>query len=375
MKCQESKWGFIWLEKGSDSVENSLNKRINLKGVFKSQEVKNITSSLISITLAFLISSLIILFMGESPIKAFNSLFKGAFGNQRAIFNTIAMSIPLMFTGLSVAVATKAGMFNIGAEGQFYMGSMASVIFALTFPDLPKLVLLPLMMMVGFAGGALWGLIPGYLRAKLGINEVIVCIMLNYIATLFTSYLVGGPYKAVGMVAQSNEIPMAARLVRYTKTSQLTNAIFIALGVIVIVYIILWKTSIGYKIRSVGSNFTAAEAAGINTKKMMVLAAALSGGIAALAGVTEISGKYYRFVENFSTGYGFTGIAVSVLAKDNPFGIILTALLFGMLDAGALTMTMETSVSPSLIKVIQSLIILFVAAPRIVEILRKKGSM
>lgn len=355
-------------------MESSV-KKLNFKEILKNEGAKNIISSLISITLAFLISSVIILVMGESPIKAFNALFKGAFGNTRAIFNTIAMSIPLMFTGLSVAVASKAGMFNIGAEGQFYMGSMASVIFVLAFPNLPKPILLPLMFIVGFAGGMLWGFIPGYLRAKAGINEVIVCIMLNYIATLFTSYLVGGPYKAEGMLAQSNEIPVAAMLTRYSKTSQLTNAIFIALGVILVTYILLWKTSIGYKIRAVGSNFTAAEAAGINTKKMMVLAAALSGGIAALAGVSEISGKYYRFVENFSTGYGFTGIAVSVLARDNPFGIILTALLFGMLDAGALTMTMETSVSPNLIKVVQSLIILFVAVPKVIEIFKKKGSM
>lgn len=345
------------------------------KRKFDTKEIsKNIGSASFSIILAFIISSIIVILMGESPLKAFSALFRGAFGNQRAIFNTIAMSIPLMFTGLSVAFATKSGMFNIGAEGQFYMGAISSVIFAVTFNSLPKIILLPAMFIVGFLAGGLWGLIPGYLNAKAGINQVIVCIMLNYIATLFTSYLVGGPFKAEGMLAQTNEIPIAARLVRYTDNSQLTNAIFIALFVMVLAYILLFKTSLGYKIRAVGMNITAAGAAGIKTDRIVILSSVISGGIAALAGVTEVSGKYYRFVENFSTGYGFTGIAVSVLAKDNPFAIIFTALLFGMLDSGALTMTMETSVSPSLIKVIQSLIILFVAAPRIIEILNKKGS-
>ena len=343
-----------------------------LKEISSIKSVKDIWSSIIAIVLAFLVSSVIILLMNESPIEAYSYLIQGAFGNTRALYNTIAMSIPLMFTGLAVAVASRGGLFNIGAEGQLYIGSMCSVLTALAFPGLPKPVLLPLILIAGFAGGAVWGLIPGYLKAVKGINEVIVCIMLNYVAQLFTSYLVNGPFKDEGMQAHTKQISENARFVRYTTSSQLTNAVFVAILIIVCIYILLWKTSAGFKIRTVGLNFFSSEAAGINPKITMIATMALSGGIASMAGVTEITAKYYRFVDTFSPSYGFTGIAVAVLGRNNPFGIILTSLLFGMLDSGALRMTLETSISSSMIKVIQSLVILFVAAPQISRIFSKK---
>ena len=146
-----------------------------LKEISSIKSVKDIWSSIIAIILAFLVSSVIILLMNESPVEAYSYLIQGAFGNTRALYNTIAMSIPLMFTGLAVAVASRGGLFNIGAEGQLYIGSMCSVLTALAFPGLPKPVLLPLILIAGFAGGAVWGLIPGYLKAVKGINEVIVC--------------------------------------------------------------------------------------------------------------------------------------------------------------------------------------------------------
>lgn len=342
--------------------------------MLKSLPVEEIVGSLFAIFLAFLVGSVIILFMGHSPIEAFSALLKGAFGNQRAVFNTIAMSIPLMFTGLAVAVGQRGGMLNIGAEGQLYMGAMGFVIFTLTFPNLPKIIMLPVGFIVGMLAGGLWGAIPGLLKAKRGINEVIVCIMLNYIATLFTSYLVNGPFKGQGMEAHTDPIPLAGQIERYTSDSLLGNSIVIALVVVFLIYILLWKTNLGYKIRAVGQNKTAAEAAGINVTLIIILTMAICGAMASLAGITEISGNIGRFRESFSPSFGFTGIAVAILGRNHPIAIVFTALLFGCLNSGSMNMSMTTSISTNITVVIQSLVIIFVAAPKIVDFskLRKK---
>ncbi|QQK09107.1 ABC transporter permease [Miniphocaeibacter halophilus] len=345
-------------------------KNNSIKIFFKKLPLQDILSSFLAILLAFLVGSFIIYFMDYSPIKAFSALFKGAFGDQRAIFNTIAMSIPLMFTGLAVAVGQQGGMLNIGAEGQLYIGAMGFVIFTLLFPNLPKIIMLPIGFFIGMLCGGLWGAIPGLLKAKKGINEVIVCIMLNYIATLFTSYLVNGPFKGEGMEAHTNPIPASAQINRYTSDSLLGNTIVIALITIVLIYIFLWKTNIGYKIRTVGKNRTAAEAAGINVTFIIILTMFICGAMSSLAGITEISGNIGRFRESFSPSYGFTGIAVSILGRNHPIAIIFTALLFGMLNAGSMYMSMTTSISTNITIVIQSLVIIFVAAPKLFSLIK-----
>lgn len=342
------------------------------KGVSRIQSLNDIGTSVLAIILALIVGTILILIIGESPIKAYSTLLSGALGNKQAIANTISKTIPLIFTGLSVAIASRSSMLNIGAEGQLHFGAMMSIIFALAFPGLNKWILLPLVFIVGMAGGAFAGAIPGYFRAKLKINEVIVCIMLNYIFTLFTSFLVNGPFKSEGTVAQTEMISENARLSKLIPRTQLTTAVFIAIGVAILLYIFLWKTSAGFKIRSVGINITAADAAGINSELSMVTAMALSGGLAALAGITEVVGKYYRFIEGFSPSFGFTGIAVAVLGRNHPFGIIITALLFGILDTGALRMSRVTMVSSNMVIVIQSLVILFVAAPELIRAFSKR---
>jgi len=326
--------------------------------------------SVLSIILALFIGGLFIMMINKSPVEAYQALFKGAFGSAKGFANTLSRSVPLIFTGLSVALAFRCGLFNIGAEGQLYVGAFASVIAAIKLSFLPWFLLIPIVILVGFVAGALCGGAAGFLKAKLGINEVIVTIMMNYILMLFTSYLVNHPFKAKGMVSQTEMIPNAAFLPPLIKNTQLTTGLFLAAFMCLLVYWFLWKTSIGYSIRVVGQNPTAAQSGGINVAKNIVLAMTLSGGIAGLAGVTEVLGTYHRFIDNFSPGFGFTGIAVAVLGRNHPVGVVLTALLFGALDAGALRMARVTSIPADMIVVIQGLVILFVAMPEIIKIFK-----
>ncbi len=338
----------------------------------QSPEIKEVIFSFISILLAMFIGGIIILLMGESPIKAYSSLISGSLGSPRDIANTLSKSIPLLFTGLAVAIGFKGGTFNIGAEGQLTLGAMFAVIVGLFLGELPKIILVPLMFISGILGGALAGAIPGFFKAKFKISEVIVGIMLNYLIKHFTSYLVNGPIKAPGTVAQTEMLSESGKLIKLLPRTQLTTALFIGIITVIIVYLFLWKTSFGFKMRAVGENVGAAVASGIKGNSMMIFSMAIGGSIASLAGITEVMGKQYRFIEGFSPSYGFTGIAVAVLGRNHPVGVVLSALLFGILDNGSLRMSRETAISSSIIVVIQSLVILFVSAPRLIEFFNKK---
>lgn len=224
----------------------------------------------------------------------------------------------------------------------------------------------------GIAAGMLVGSVPGIFKAKFQTNEVIVAIMLNYVCTLFTSWLVNGPFKVPGSTAQTEMLPENIWFARLLPKTQLTWALFLLLATAVLMYIFLWKTSVGYQLRAVGANASAAKTAGIPVNFYLIMAMTLSGGIAALAGVTEIFGKYHRFIEGFSPSFGFTGIAVAILGKNHPAGVLLTSLLFGVLEMGSLRMSRETAVSTNMVTVIQSLVILFVAAPELIRWSRKR---
>lgn len=343
-----------------------------VRGNSRLNTFREIAVSLIAIILALVIGAVIIFLMGESPIEAYGSLLRGSLGSMRDIANTLSKTIPLIFTGLAVSLGFRSNMFNIGAEGQLYFGAMVAIVVALALEDLNRWLLLPIIFIAGVSGGALVASIPAYFKAKFKINEVIVGIMLNYIVQHFTSFLVNGPLKADGTVAQTDMIGDNAKLTTLLPRTQLTSALFLVIIVVILAYIFLWKTRAGFKIRAVGINLTAAEAAGINGKWTMVFAMALSGGIAAMAGITEVLGKQYRFIEGFSPSYGFTGIAVAVLGRNHPFGVVISALLFGILNTGALRMSRETMVSSSMVIVIQSLVILFVSAPELIRFFSRR---
>jgi len=304
--------------------------------------------------------------MGESPLNAYMALFKGAFGSVTGLANTLTEAIPLIFSGLAVALAFQCGLFNIGVEGQLYIGAFVSTIIALKLAVWPTLILLPVVIIGGMMAGMVWGGLPGLLKAKFGTHEVIVTVMLNYIAIFFTSYLVNYPFKAEGWVAQTKVIPESAFLQKIIPRTHLTSGLYLAIGMAILVYFFLWKTSSGFEIRAVGENPHAAQSGGISIAKNITLAMALSGGLASLAGIVQVLGIYHRFIDNFSPGYGFTGIAVAVLGRNHPIGVTLTALLFGALNSGALRMDRITNISSNMVVLIQGLVILFVAAPEII---------
>ncbi|WP_227765158.1 ABC transporter permease [Zhaonella formicivorans] len=343
-----------------------------LKDLWKIELLRELVLSVAAIMLALLAGGLLVLILGESPLEAYSALWQGSFGSARSLANTLAKATPLIFTGLAVGVAFQCGLFNIGAEGQLYIGAFVSALAALLLPLMPKIIFLPLVVLAGMLAAGLWGAVAGFLKAKFGTHEVIVTVMSNYVAIYLTSYLVNYPFKEPGPVAQTVELPAAASFLKLLPRTQLTTAFVLAVLLAAVVYWLLWYTTLGFQIRAVGENQLAAEAGGVSIMKSMVLAMGISGALAAMGGISQVLGINHRFIDGFSPGYGFTGIAVAVLGRNHPFGIMLTALLFGALDAGALQLNRTTSISAKWVMVIQGLVILFVAAPEIFKFLMKR---
>lgn len=336
----------------------------------KKQSRKSQLTSLISPTqfllgtlLALLVGALILLIFGENPITAYQALFKGAFGSKRTIAETMLSSTPLLLGGLAVAVGFRCGLFNMGVEGQIVLGGLLPAYLGYAV-SLPWYIHLPLGMLAGTLVGALWGAIPGYLKARYRIHEVITTIMLNYIAFAIGGYMVavGGPMKEVGeSLPASPKILETARLPRLLEGTRLTGGIFIALVVAVIVWIFLFKTRLGYKLRAVGLNPDAAEYAGISPQRFTVLAMFLSGALGGLAGSIEVLGVHYRFFENFSPGYGWDAIAVALLGLLHPAGVTAAAFLLGALRSGSVAMQAVAQISKDVVLVLTALIIFFTA--------------
>lgn len=328
---------------------------------------QEIVTPLAAVVLALIVGSGFILFVGENPLTAYRILFVESFGSIRNLATTLQRATPLMFTGLAVAFAYRAGLFNIGAEGQVYMGAFAAAWVGFTFTGLPRFIHLPLAILAGMAGGAIWGSIPGYLKAKLGIHEVINAIMLNFIALYLTDWLATGPFHGGSWVPETARISPSAALTRLYPPTRLSGGIFLALAAAVVAYFILWKTRQGYELRAVGLNPQAAEYGGINVAKNTVIAMAVAGAIAGLAGTEQILGLHNRFIVRFSADLGFMGIAVALLGKNHPVGVLFAAILFGALQTGSAAMDRLTSVPRELITIIQALIIFFVAAEYLIR--------
>ncbi len=317
---------------------------------------------IVSVLLALLVGAIFILIVGENPLHAYKVLFLESFGSIRSIATTLQRATPLIFTGLAVAFAFRCGLFNIGAEGQLYVGAMAAAIVGITFTGLPKIIHLPMAIIAGMVAGGLWAAVPGLLKAKLGVHEVINTIMMNFIAFYLTDFLVTGPFHGGRWAPETDRIMPTAVLERLFVPTRLNTGIILAVVAIILVYIILWKTRTGYEIRAVGFNPTAAEYGGISVSKNIVLAMVLSGALASLAGVEQILGVHGRFIQRFSPDLGFMGIAVALLGKNHPVGVFFAAVLFGALRTGAAAMDRLTDVPRELVVIIQALIIMFVAA-------------
>lgn len=320
--------------------------------------------------------------------NTYSSLFIGAFGDpqkiitafqggdgleiRRAInpfFESLVQTTPFIFGGLSVALGFRVGLFNIGAEGQLFIGAMTSVFAGYAITGLPAYIHIPLALLAGAAGGALWGFVPGYLKAKTGAHEVIITIMMNYIAFKLSDFMLRGPMKDPNEYTPKTPwIQESAQLTRFfPDTIRFHIGFFIALAVAYFVYWLLFKTTWGFELRTVGSNPNGARYAGINTTKATVVAMSLAGSLAGLAGANEVLGLNYRLVPSFTSGYGFDSIALALLGKNHPMGVVLSALLFGFLRNGSRQMQLKSGVPIDIVSILQALILAFIAAPAIIR--------
>lgn len=356
---------------------------------------------LLSILTALAIGAVIIWFSAptdrgsrsEIVVRAYSGLFQGALGSRQSIANTMVEATPYIFAGLAVALAFKCGLFNIGAEGQLYVGALTSVTVGFALTGLPAVIHLPLALLAGMAGGGLWGAIPGYLRARTGAHEVITTIMLNYIAALSLSYLVlDGPLRDPRASAPRTPfIQASAALPRFIgplEDPSLTGGqlyrplivttdpawnlrvhlgFLLALVAVAVIWWLLNRTTLGFEIRTVGANPEAARYAGMSITRNFVVAMAIAGALAGLAGTGQALGLERNVKSLFSTGYGFDSIAIALLAKSNPIAIIPAALFWGALNSGRGVMQAQTGISSDLIRIVQALVIMFIAADQIVR--------
>jgi general nucleoside transport system permease protein len=324
---------------------------------------------LVSIFCGFAVAGVAVTLTGADPIAAFYALFQGAFTNRSAFPETLVASIPYVFLGLAVAVGFRGGLFNIGAEGQFYLGALFGVFVGFHLHGLPGLVEVPLAIAAGMLGGFLWASIPGLLKARFGAHEVITTIMLNYVAFSLSDWLINrGPMADPHSSAPKTPfVDPAAQLPVIFPGTRLHLGLVLALAAVPLVWLLIERTTVGFRIRAVGLNQTAARAAGISVGWTLVLAMGISGALAGLAGADEVLGVAHFMPPTFSVGYGFDSIAVALLARSDPWAILPAAFLFGAMRNGAGFMQLQTQVSSDLISIVQATVIMFVAAPLLVR--------
>jgi general nucleoside transport system permease protein len=350
---------------------DAIEKRFALQRQQVERAIK-IATPFISVAIAVIIGSIIIWLAGKSPIEAYSAMFRGAFGGPRQIGETLLRATPLIFTGLAVAYGFRAGLFNIGAEGQLFMGGLAAAFVGIQLAGLPWIISAPLVLLAAAAAGAAWAFGPALMKAKIGAHEVITTMMFSYIGRYFVSYMVTGPMKAPGQIPQTLELPPESRLPRlsdvfgFIEPNRAHVGIILAVVVAIVIWWVLKYTVMGYEARAVGFNPSAAENGGISVASTTVKSLCTSGALAGLAGAVEVMGVHWRLFDQFSSGFGFTGIAVALLAKNNPIGVLAAALLFGAMSAGAGTMQLEAGVSQKVISILQGLIIFLVGAQAIV---------
>lgn len=370
----------------SQKKDDSKEKNAQPAGLWQS-----IAVPLLAVLSGLIIGGMVIFASGSNPLQAYGALFAGSVGSPSDLFSglniyfstgsskelikaiypfteSLVTATPYIFAGLSVALGFRCGLFNIGAEGQFFIGALCSAFVGYSLKGLPAFIHLPLALLGGAAGGAVWGMIPGYLKARFGAHEVVNTIMMNWIAFRLSDWLLTGPMQASGSRPVTPNVEVSAYLPRlFPEPLRFNLGFFIALAVAYAVYWFLFKTTLGFEIRSVGANPDAARYAGMNIVKNFVLVMALAGGLAGLAGTAQVLGVDHWVGQGFSAGYGFDAIALALLGKSHPFGVVLAALLFGFLRNGATDMQSLAGIPIDIISIIQGLIIVFIAAPDIIR--------
>lgn len=331
---------------------------------------------LLAIVTAIILGGIIIAAVRGNPFLAYYGLIQGSFGSAKALSETAVWATPYIFAGLAVALAFKGGLFNIGAEGQLALGATVSALIGYALPgwlgiDIPAIIHLPLTILVGLVAGAFWAAIVGFLKAYTGGHEVINTIMMNYIALNTISFLLNGPMKDTDpnnviartpLIAESAQMPAI-----FGPPLRIHWGFVLALLVAFFIWWLLNKTTLGFEIRTVGANPDAAKYAGINVKRTIIITMALSGMLAGMAGALEVTGLNFRHELGFSIGYGFDAIAIALLGKSHPLGVVLASILFAAMRNGATRMQFLTQLPVDLISVLQALILLFVAADAIIR--------
>lgn len=338
----------------------------------KNQGIK----SIMAVLLGLLAGALLMLIMGFNPVEGYTYLFKGGLMNLERIGNTIATATPLMLTGLSVAFAFKTGLFNIGTPGQMLFGGFCSIAVGLTL-DLPKVILVPIVVFSGILGGAVWGIVPGYLKARFNVHEVVSSIMMNWTAYWIVCYMVPQYFKGEFLETESKMLTESASLrvdwlTNIFKGSYINLGIFLAIIAVLIIWFILNKTVLGYELKAVGFNRFGAEYAGMSVNRNIIVSMMIAGALAGLAGVTQYAGYADCIQTGIMPSQGFNGIAVALLGANSPLGVVLSALFFGVLNVGKGAMSIKANVPTELADTIMATIIYFSATSLIMENLIKR---
>jgi simple sugar transport system permease protein len=328
---------------------------------------------------ALLVGAAFILLAKSDPVKAYGIMFTGPFSSKFGISETVVRAVPLLLVGLGIVISFRSGILNIGGEGQILIGAVAASAAATAFSQWPGAFLLPLVLLAGCAGGALWGGIAGWLKARLSVNEILSTVMLNQIAAQVYIFLIRGPLIDPQQLTYGTRAPQTALmpeaiwLSRLIPGTRLHTGLILAILMAFLVYLFLWRTTIGYRMRAVGAGPQAARYGGIRVEFYLVLAMALAGGLAGLAGTTEVLGVHHRALEEISAGYGFSGIVAALFGRLHPLGTIPAAVLFGALILGADMMQRAVNIPAAIVMAVQGLVILFMVSSDI--FLRKPGYM
>ena len=328
---------------------------------------------------ALLVGAVFILLAKSDPVKAYGVMFTGPFTSKFGISETLVRAAPLLLVGLGIVVSFRSGILNIGGEGQILIGAVTASAAAIFFSQWPAVFLLPAVLLAGCLGGGLWGGIAGWLKARLAVNEILSTVMLNQIAAQLYIFLIRGPLIDPQQLVYGTRAPQTALmpesiwLYRLIPGTRLHTGLVLAVVMAVLVYVFLWRTTTGYRMRAVGAGPEAARYGGIRVEVYLVLAMALAGALSGLAGAVEVLGVHHRALEEISAGYGFSGIVAALFGRLHPLGTIPAAVLFGALILGADMMQRAVNIPAAIVMAVQGLVILFVVSSDI--LLRKPGYM
>ncbi len=326
----------------------------------------SVSLPLLAVLVALIIGGVMLVLLGANPFEAYGALIEGALGSVSGITQSLVKATPLLLVGLGICIAFRASVINIGGEGQIIMGAVMATWFSLQFRTWEGWLLIPATMIMGFLAGAFWGFIPGVLKARFNVNEILTTVMMNAIALQFMNFMVRGPLidpagvTAGQYLAQSEKLPEQVWLPRLIPQTLLHTGAIIAVILAIVVYIFLWRTTIGYRIRAVGLNPDASRYAGIRVPLYQALSLTLAGGLAGIAGVIEVIGVQHRLLDGITSGYGFSGIVAALFGGLHPLGTIPAAYLFGSLLVGADKMQRAVQVPSALINALLGLVVLFV---------------